>query len=38
MTISVLVLIIVLFPQVLFEFYDINEYTDFQLNSVRMYS
>lgn len=37
MTISVFVLIIVLFPQILFEFYDINEYTDFQFNSVRMY-
>ena len=36
-SVSMLVLIVILLPQMLFGFYDIKEYTAFQLSSVRLY-
>lgn len=35
--VSVLVMIVVIFPQILFRFYNINDYTNFQSISARLY-
>lgn len=36
-TVGTLVMIIVIFPQILFSFYNINNYTNFQYISIRLY-